>query len=96
MKKYGKLIDGQIQHAPSKIEEDGMWIIPPSEQQLIALGYKELITSPPPTAPEGYYYEFSGWEETETQIIQVWTLHEIPIPEQTAAEYLWEVLMGII
>ncbi|MDR0207024.1 MAG: hypothetical protein LBI45_07205 [Bacteroidales bacterium] len=94
MKRYGKLINGQIEYAPTIIQEDDMLVIPPSEAQLITLGYKEIITLSPPLPPEGYNYEFAGWDETETQIIQQWNLVEIPITEQTPQDYLYQLLFG--
>ena len=49
-------------------------------KKLEAKGFKPMIYSEPPEAPEGFQYEDS-WEEHEDEIVQIWNLVEIPFLE---------------
>lgn len=76
--RYAKLKEsGQIEYAPNPIEIDGKKVANPKPERLIALGYKKIITSTPSMPPEGYYMTPS-WEETESEIRQVWSPVELP------------------
>jgi len=80
--KYAKLIDGVIQFAPRKIKHDNSTTYNPPVEMLIERGYKPLIETEPPVAPEGYHYELSYLDEGE-QIVYVWTLAEDePTPDE--------------
>jgi len=74
---YGKLIEGELQTAPKKLEinDNCVWNAP--SEEYLAQGWKLVRFTDEPEAPTGYYYE-SGWEETETEIVQTWTLVELP------------------
>ena len=90
--KYAKLNDGKLEFSPNMVKINDSIVINPKPAQLVELGYKEYITSLPDT-PQGYYPVLS-YTETETQILQVWSYEEMPIPEQSGAEYLYEKLFG--
>lgn len=48
----------------------------PSAEKLLELGYKPVTYTDPPTEfPDGQHYE-SAWQETSTEIVQVWNLVE--------------------
>ena len=76
---YAKLVDGEPELAVMPITVDGrmVWATDPREY-----GYKELILTPAPAAPDGYVAEYDGWTETETQIIRKWTI--VPLDRPTA------------
>lgn len=80
MTKYGKLIDGFLRIAPKRVEYEGKQIINPRPEILLALGYKPIVYTPIPEEIEGYYW-VSEWEETETEIVQMWVSYPIPDPE---------------
>lgn len=74
---YGKLIDGNLQIAPKHLDTPDYHVYNPSAELYAERGYKPVTFTDEPEAPTGYYYE-SGWEETETEIVQTWALVELP------------------
>ena len=72
---YGTLTEGVLTLAPKMITigEYNVWNA--TEQQYRSLGYKPVQYAEPPEPPEGYDYEFA-WTETETEIVQTYTLVE--------------------
>ena len=74
---YGKLIEGELQTAPKKLEINGNWVWNASAEDYLAQGWKAVRLTDEPEAPAGFYYE-SGWTETETEIVQTWTKKELP------------------
>lgn len=72
---YGTLTEGVLTLAPKMITigEYNVWNA--TEQQYRSLGYKPVQYADPPEPPEGYDYEFA-WTETETEIVQTYTLVE--------------------
>lgn len=69
---YGMIVNGALVYAPSGIEINGTWYIPPSEKQLKADGYKPIEETPAPEPKEHYVYSFE-WKETKTKIYREWT-----------------------
>lgn len=94
--RYAKLINGSIRYAPQTVQWQGHTVNNPSADKLLELGYQPVIyTNPPDDAPKGQHYE-SGWQETDTEIIQTWTLADDPVypdPELTVEETL-NIIMG--
>lgn len=74
---YAKLIDGSISYAPRSILVDGNWIGNPPAEVLEELGYKPVRFTEAPTIEPGYI-AVPGWEETEAEIVQTWTVEEEP------------------
>ena len=58
------------------IKWGGMVYANPTDTQLIAAGYKPLITAEPPELHEGYY-AVDTYTETADSIVQTWTEHEV-------------------
>ena len=58
------------------IKWGGMVYANPTDAQLMAAGYKPLITAEPPELREGYY-AVDTYTETDEAIVQTWTEHEI-------------------
>lgn len=75
--RYAKLINGAISYAPRSVLFDGNWIGNPPADVLEELGYKPVRYTEPPTVETGYI-AVPGWEETETEIVQTWTVEEEP------------------
>lgn len=88
---YAKLINNTIQPAPNPIYIDPWWIGNPTPEMLIAEGYKPVRYTTPPETPPGYI-AVPGWEETETEIVQIWTVEEEP--DEVDADRAMEILFG--
>lgn len=54
------------------IKHGGMVYANPTDAQLMAAGYKPLITAEPPEEREGYY-AVDTYTETADSIVQAWT-----------------------
>ena len=91
---YAKLQNGMLRSAPKTVTWNGCTVNNPSAEKLLELGYKPVrYTDMPADAESGKHYE-SSWEETETEITQVWNLADDPVypePEPTAEERLDKV-----
>ena len=94
---YAKLINGTLRGAPKKVDYNGKTIFNPPDDVLLDIGYFPVAYTDMPTdAPDGQHYE-SHWEQTDTEIVQVWTLVDdpvIPEPELSAEEVL-DIIMGV-
>lgn len=88
---------GTLRSAPNKVDYNGKIIFNPSEEILLDMGYLPVTYTDMPTdAPDGQHYE-SSWEQTDTEIMQVWTLADNPAepePELSADEAL-NIIMGV-
>ena len=95
---YAKLQNGMLIRAPSTVKWHGCMVNNPSAEKLMELGYKPVVYTDMPTDAEtGKHYE-STWEETETEIVQTWTLAddpEYPEPELSSDEAL-NIIMGVV
>lgn len=91
---YAKLQNGFLRSAPKTVTWNGCTVNNPSDDKLLELGYKPVrYADMPETTVEGKHYE-SSWEETETEITQVWNLEDDPVypePEPTPEERLDKV-----
>ena len=94
---FAKLISGTLRSAPKKVTYNGKTIFNPPEEVLLDMGYLPVAYTDMPTdAPEGQHYE-SSWSQTDTEIVQVWTLVDNPAepdPELSADEAL-NIIMGV-
>ena len=95
---YAKLQNGLLRSAPKTVTWNGCTVNNPSADKLVELGYKPVrYTDMPTEVVEGKHYE-SGWEETETEIVQTWNLTddpEYPEPELSLDEAL-NIIMGVV
>lgn len=86
---FAKLIDNTLCPAPHTVSWKGHIVNNPSPDKLLELGYLPVTYTDMPTdAPEGQHYEL-GWQQTDTEIVQVWELAddpEMPEPEPTIAD----------
>lgn len=94
---YAKLISGTLRSAPKKVDYNGKTIFNPPKEVLLDMGYLPVAYTDMPTdASNGQHYE-SHWEQTDTEIVQVWTLVDNPAepdPELSADEAL-NIIMGV-
>lgn len=86
---YAKLQNGILRSAPKTVTWNGCTVNNPSADKLVELGYKPVrYTDMPENTETGKHYE-SSWEESDTEIIQTWTLVDDPVypePEPTPEE----------
>lgn len=73
--RYAKLINNYPQYAPNPILHDGLWYGNPPGEIYDAEGYKPVRYTTPSTVEPGYV-AVPGWEETETEIVQIWTVEQ--------------------
>ena len=94
---YAKLINGTLRSAPKKVDCNGKTIFNPPDDVLLDMGYLPVAYTDIPTdAPDGQHYE-SHWEQTDTEIVQVWALVDNPAepePELSVDEAL-NIIMGV-
>lgn len=95
---YAKLQNGMLRSAPRTVTWRNCTVCNPGPDQLAELGYKLVVyTDMPAETVEGKHYE-STWEETDTEITQVWNLVEDPVypePEISSEEAL-NIIMGVV
>lgn len=73
---YAKLVNGSLRASPKNVEYNGKIICNPKENILLDMGYFPVTyTNMPTDEIEGSHYE-PHWEQTETEIVQVWELVE--------------------
>lgn len=78
-----KLINGRPEPFTGRyIKHDGMVYANPTDTQLMAAGYKPLVTAEPPDVTDTQY-AVDAYTETDTAIVQSWTVKEL---EAIAAE----------
>ena len=89
--KYAKLVDGAISYAPNKISVGDYTVYNPTPEMLTALGYKPVRYTDPPEVNPGYV-AVPGWTETETEIVQVWTVEKEP--DEISEERAYRIITG--
>ena len=88
---YGKLIEGELQIAPKKLNGDGVIVYNPPAEMYLEQGWKPVTFTDAPEAPAGYYYE-SGWEEQTDAIVQTWAL--MPLPDDIDEAEAYDIIFG--
>lgn len=88
---YGKLIEGELQTAPKKLEINGNWVWNAPPEEYLAQGWKPVRFTDEPEPIEGYFWQ-SGWTETETEIVQTWT--QEPLPDDVDEAEAFEIIFG--
>lgn len=88
---YGKLIDGDLRIAPKKLPGDGVVVYNPPAEMYREQGWKPVVFTDAPEAPEGYACE-CGWEEQTESIVQTWTL--VPLPDDIDDAEAFDIIFG--
>ena len=84
--KYAKLIDGELVLAPRKLRLETATVYNPTQEMLTEAGYKPVRYADPPETDPGYI-AVPGWEETDEEIVQIWTVKEEPDEIDEARAY---------
>lgn len=95
---YAKLQSRILRSAPKTVTWNGCTVNNPSADKLAELGYKPVVyTDMPESTETGKHYE-SSWEETDTEITQVWNLVEDPVyPEsELSSDEALNIIMGVV
>jgi len=75
---FAKLIDNNLTIAPKRLIVGDTQVWNADATLYLEQGWFPVrYTDEPGDAPEGFYYE-SGWEQGEDEIVQTWTLTELP------------------
>ena len=75
-RKFGRLVDGQIEYAPKTLDEaDGVKKMNPSDESYLASGWKHVVDVKPP-AEVNRYPAFSSWNEDDETITAVYKMIE--------------------
>lgn len=80
---YAKLINGNLILAPRHIPVGEFVVYNPTPEMLTDAGYKPVRYTDTPEVNPGYV-AIPGWTETETEIVQVWTVELAPVSEDEA------------
>ena len=80
---YAKLINNTLTLAPNPIVVGDRQIGNPPAEVYTEQGYKPVRYTDPPVVAEGFV-AVPGWEETAEEIVQTWTVEEVPITDEEA------------
>lgn len=69
--RYYKIVDNELQQAPTNLTIDGVEVMYPTEEQYLSQGWKPLLVAERPITNK-YYRIYPVYSETETDIIQEW------------------------
>lgn len=72
---YANIKNGAMLRAQEALIIDGVVVEHPTGEQYLAAGYKPVVFSDEPDAPDGYHAEFY-WIEEPKQIMQAWVIVE--------------------
>lgn len=68
---FAKIVDGELECAPTYLKGDGETISVPTEKQYLDFGWKKVdYTEPTTEVPEGYRRKGIAWAENETTIFR--------------------------
>lgn len=81
--RYAKLINNYPSYAPRRLHIGSNWVYNPTSAQLLAEGYLPVIETAPPVTDE-QHYAAPHWTEQDGEIVQSWTVEEIPISDEEA------------
>ena len=87
--KYGKIENNKMYFAPKKIKHDNSITYNPPVEMLLERGYKPIVETPMPEAPQGYHYELS-YEDDGDHISYVWVLVE----NEPTTDDIMNILLG--
>ena len=78
---FGKIVEGNLVIAGERIPIPNGWITKPSEEDLRANGYKEIVSTERPEYDDEEEKIVEEYNETETQIIVIYTKYSLTVEE---------------
>ena len=91
--RYAKLENNYLYYAPNPIMVSGNWYGNPPGSVYEAEGYKPVRYAEQPKVEPGYI-AIPSWCETETEIVQTWSVETKPITEDEALSSYANELTG--
>ena len=91
--RYAKLINNYPSYAPRRLRIGSVIVYNPTDTQLLAEGYLPVIETDAPETDERHY-AVPHWAIQNDQIVQSWTVEEIPISEEEALTRYANALTG--
>ena len=87
--RFAKLINDYPSYAPRRMRIGSSIVYNPTDAQLLAEGYLPMTETEPPETDE-QHYPVASWEERDGEIVQVWTVEELPedIPDEEALDII--------
>ena len=81
--RYAKLINNYPSYAPRRMKIGSAWVYNPTDAQLLSEGYLPVIETDAPET-DGRHFATPHWAIENNQIVQSWTVEEIPISDEEA------------
>lgn len=81
--RYAKLVNDYPSYAPRRIRIGSAWVYNPTDAQLLAEGYLPVVETDAPEVDERHEAT-PHWAIQNHQIVQSWTVEEVPISEEEA------------
>lgn len=91
--RYAKLINNYPSYAPRRMKIGSVIVYNPTDAQLLSEGYLPVIEAEPPEVEDGYYAA-PHWTEQNGQIVQSWTIEEIPYDDTLDKAEAYDILIG--
>lgn len=88
---YAKLISGRLVVAPAYLDTEAGRVFNPDSETLLRAGYKPVRYTTMTVDPGIGCHWAPSWDETETEIVQVWKVEKIPEPPVDATDRLDEI-----
>ncbi len=91
--RYAKLINNYPSYAPRRMRIGNAWVYNPTAAQLLSEGYLPVAETKPPET-DAQHYAVPHWTEQNGQIVQSWTVEEIPYDDTLDKAEAYDILMG--
>jgi len=91
--RYAKLVNDYPSYAPRRMLIGSAWVYNPTDAQLLSEGYLPVIETPMPETDERHFAT-PNWAIQNNQIVQSWTVEEIPITDEEALTRYANTLTG--
>jgi len=91
--RYAILINDYPSYAPRRMRIGSVIVYNPTDAQLLAEGFLPVIETPMPDV-DAQHYAAPHWAEQNNQIVQSWTIEEIPISDEEALTRYANTLTG--
>lgn len=91
--RYAKLINNYPSYAPRRLRVNDTVVYNPLPEMLEADGYMPVIETEQPEVDEQHYAE-PHWAIENNQIVQSWTVEDIPYDDKADKAEAYDILMG--
>ena len=91
--RYAKLINNYPSYAPRRLRIGSVIVYNPTDAQLLSEGYLPVVETPMPEVDERHFAT-PHWAIQNNQIVQSWTVEEIPITDEEALTRYANTLTG--